>query len=81
MGLMTWPAWELGIGAPRASPPGVLECEGGEVPGSHYGVSWETRRLGSFWGGESSRGVVSTHFPSCWLPAINEKGKANHPKK
>lgn len=80
---MTWPAWGLGMGAPRASPSGVLESEV-LVLGSPWKSLWAflgEQETGKFLGRESSRGVVSTLSPLCWLPARNEKGKASHPKK
>lgn len=36
---MTWSAWGLGMGAPRASPPGVLES-GVQVLGSPWKSLW-----------------------------------------
>lgn len=39
LGRMTWPAWGLGMGAPSASPSGVLESEV-QVLGSPWKSLW-----------------------------------------
>lgn len=84
LGRMTWPAWGLGMGAPSASPSGVLESEV-QVLGESLEVTvgfpgrtgdWEVSGAGN-----PLEGVVPTLSPLCWLPARNEKGKASHPKK
>lgn len=65
------------------SPLGVLESERRVLEAGEGGTGGTLGFPGEIgdWEVSEEGGAVSTLFPSCWLPARNEKGKASHPKK